>query len=104
MLTSTGRTDKHHIAGVVEEPQRGQLADEFLINAGLGGESNSSRRDSVGRQANRNRDANRRAWVVSTSTASSCSSMATVDRSWPRASSSIPGSASAAAESRRTCR
>jgi hypothetical protein len=24
--------------GIVEEPQRGQLADEFLINPGLGGE------------------------------------------------------------------
>jgi hypothetical protein len=45
------------------------------------------------RQAKRSRDANRRAWVVCTSTASSCSSTATVEASSARAASRVPGGA-----------
>ncbi len=37
-LPGTRRPDEHHVAGVVEEPQRGQLTDEFLVDAGLSGE------------------------------------------------------------------
>jgi hypothetical protein len=37
-LAGAGRADQHRVAGVVEEPQRGQLADELLIDTGLGGE------------------------------------------------------------------
>src|SRR6188472_4819720 len=98
-LTGAGWSDEHHIAGVIEEAQRGQLADEFLVDAGCAVKSNVSRLDWVGRQANRSRDANRRAWVVSTSTASSCSSTVTVEASWARAASRMPGNASAAAGS-----
>jgi hypothetical protein len=37
-LTGAGWSDEHHIAGVIEEAQRCQLADEFLVDAGLCGE------------------------------------------------------------------
>ena len=62
-LAGAGWADEHDVPGIVEEAQRGQFADEFLVDAGEGGEvSNTSRLDGVGRQANRSRDANRRAW------------------------------------------
>ena len=71
----------------------------FSSTPGCAVKSNVSRLDWVGRQANRSRDANRRAWVVSTSTASSCSSTVTVEASSARAASRMPGNASAAAGS-----
>src|SRR5581483_3798449 len=37
-LTGAGWADEQHIAGIVEEPQRRQLPDQFLVDPGLGGE------------------------------------------------------------------
>nr|WP_244321115.1 hypothetical protein [Streptomyces melanosporofaciens] len=37
-LADPGRADEQHVGGVVEEAQGGQVADEFLVDAGLGGE------------------------------------------------------------------
>ena len=37
-LADPGRPDEQDVGGVVEEPQRGQVADQRLVDAGLGGE------------------------------------------------------------------
>lgn len=37
-LADSGWADEQHVGGVVEEPHGGEVADEFLVDAGLGGE------------------------------------------------------------------
>src|SRR6202034_1517856 len=37
-LADAGRADQDDVGGFADEPQRGQLADQVLISAGLGGE------------------------------------------------------------------
>ena len=37
-LSDAGRPDEQHVGGVFEEPQRGELVDQGLVDGGLGGE------------------------------------------------------------------
>ncbi|MER0485060.1 hypothetical protein ABR737_43215 [Streptomyces sp. Edi2] len=37
-LAHSGRADEQHVGGVVEEAEGGQVADQLLVDAGLGGE------------------------------------------------------------------
>ena len=80
-LAGAGRSDEQDVAGVVEEPQRGELPDELLVDPGLGGEVEVLDPYGAGREANRNRPVSRRAWAAATSMPSSRSNAAIWRRS-----------------------
>jgi hypothetical protein len=79
------------VTNIVEKPQGGQVADEFLVDAGLGGEVEVREDPGSGRQANRGRQARRRSSVALTSISSSRSSTAVSERFSARAGSRIRG-------------
>jgi hypothetical protein len=100
-LADSGWAHEQHVRRVIQEPQRGQVADQLLLDAGLGGEVEVGQRPGIGQQANRGREASRRSSVAVTSISGSRSNAAVSDGFSVRAASRTRGRAWAVVSSLR---